>query len=819
MVFLAHGYQVDMVDRTAQTRLVRGHSMASVELHGARGNLKRVPSRMATLIKKYDGTPCFVGGKSVWKFDDSKYGIGGSLADWLSCAQVTLDSIEQGPFGPRHLRTNGLSLRLIFEYHNARHHEKTGDESTVCILTVDRFQGVATMLQPVYESLQIPTFLGGYASKHVKKVYGVAIVTRIAGRYWEFDFEKLLSTFVKMFVLFQIPSLVTRCLALYFFGQLSEIYRRARRTKLNVHSHFQDAIAKMMLAAMGFRGLMGGIWKGKSSEIDGLTIREWHTHMLDLFHSHIDSGAICERQLKHMAAVTFKHLDHSHSGKITCRDFIRSCSSHDTFDMDSLAQLLVMRKQLVSGVLDSAYIRMQRSLVVAKESDRRSPHEAKKWTETIASIAAANNKDDNTSGEADDDVFQDFGPQPRSNPDLHDFHMERLPSTDLFHDFHLESDAAMAAEDGQASGSSGVGSLMLAAGTSAQFKAVQQGYSDVLRRVEAIEDACIESRVAALEARHGMGAHSYAAAMAVDGCASPEPECERVLKIDDRLALINESKDPKSTTQPVDHRRQSVEEWEDKFKTQLEAERVARLCGQNTLASILGRQFENAMAVLEQRLAALESQVLAPRRLPAQPAPLSEPEAELPSQTSVGHQRERPVQSRIDERTALEKMVGPRRTEEVLRNSGNDAYVFSSPGGLMPLASKPLCHNNKGCCAAALEPQCSSRPLRSNRSSAGGTTAGKPQSPGPAPGGQPVPRIARGATTTLLPHGVLSSRRALSPRRLMSPMQQSAAANAATAVSTASAACGSSDIRLQPKALRQQTATDSHRHYIRSGSI
>jgi len=399
-------------------------------------------------------------------------------------------------------------------------------------------------------------------------------------------------------------------------------------------------------------------------------------------------------------------------------------------------------------------------------------------------------------------MFQDVGPE---SPDLlESVGTEQRPSTDVFRDFHSASNAAAVADDIQALGASGVESLLAAEGTSAQFGVVQEGDADVMRRIKALEDACIESRIAALEAKHGIGDCSCVSAMAADACASAEPECERILEIEDSLDLVNEWKDPKRRKQPVAHLRRSVEEWEDEFKTQLEGERLARLRGQNTLQAVLGRQFANAIAILEQRLAFLESQLLPPGRLPARQIPLSEPESELlPSQSSFGHQGETPVQSRIHERTVPAATVGRRSTEELPQSSGDIGYPPQ-----LPLSSLGLDRQRPpGWCGVAAEPHCSSRPLRSASSSAGGPTAGQPQSlghPFPAPAKPRVPRI----------YGILS------PRKLMSPRKQPAPASAAMAVGAFPAACdssSSSDMGPQPRALRPQSRAETD--HIRSWNI
>merc|ERR1712129_322245 len=131
--------------------------------------------------------------------------------------------------------------------------------------------------------------------------FGIRMLTKTTGAIMVSDITSNVEAIVQLAVLSTFPRAVTAFIALYCLGLVSELYRRARRTRFSIQSQIRYAVAKMMLAEIGFRGLLGGDWKGKASAMRGLGRRRLLDHMNDVFHQAVSDGNLQPCDLENMA--------------------------------------------------------------------------------------------------------------------------------------------------------------------------------------------------------------------------------------------------------------------------------------------------------------------------------------------------------------------------------------------------------------------------------------------------------------------------------------------------------------------------------------
>jgi len=201
------------------------------------------------------------------------------------------------------------------------------------------------------------------AIDHVFRRRGVAVEARVKGSFRTFEISRTVNALVNFIVLFHLPLQFTQMVALYLLGIVSEIYRRARRTRLNAYNHFQHAISRTIMAETSFRGIVGGVFKGRISGV-GLTPQGLHDHISDLFHEEVKNGLVTTEELNSMAALTFKHLDSGNKGLITCSDFVKSLSTHEFFDVRMMARFFSSStsRSVFQNLLDSSHRRQNQSL-------------------------------------------------------------------------------------------------------------------------------------------------------------------------------------------------------------------------------------------------------------------------------------------------------------------------------------------------------------------------------------------------------------------------------------------------------------------------
>jgi len=368
VVALRHGFQVD---------LSRGRNQEVVRESVSMG--QDTTAGILTIIKDHNGVECVVGGKSSWSsLEAARAGIRGKLSEWLACAGVP--SLEMSPAKltagtglPPHLRSMGLKLNMHRDYlnrHDANH------PGTVCFLRVSAT--VEWTVGPTSQiGLQLPFAVAG--SMHVESTHlsvGVEVQAReIGGYYAVFSYRHTVRAIVDCLVLWQVPFYIVKFLGLICLGQLSELYRRAARTRFDFFGHVPRAISKMMLANTGFRGLLGGLWTGRANKLPAMSRRGLSDHLFDLFDDSVQSGLLSQQEVQQMATVTFQHLDSKAKGGITCGDFIRSCTADDVMTLQQLTKFLSKHERTaLEGMLDDSRIRLNDQLKVESET-RVSEHD------------------------------------------------------------------------------------------------------------------------------------------------------------------------------------------------------------------------------------------------------------------------------------------------------------------------------------------------------------------------------------------------------------------------------------------------------------
>jgi len=350
---------------------------------------------MLTVVMLPDYTDtCMVGGKSEWKRMDLAHGITGTLSEWLTCAGVTMDSnpadvLQEAPVGMSpHLRTMGFRLELTLEYTNDAH--SYPDHAIVCLVTAQVVP--AWQMRTNTDYVLLGALDNGRRAWRNRLAHGVVVQLKVTGDFRKFDFKKFMDFFVSSLVLLQLPFHISEFIALYMLGFISEIHRSAKRSKLNVSNDFYSTIARMLVAEMGFRGLMRGQWKGSIKHLSGLTSQDLLHHIYGVFNEEIQSGVLQRHELQRMAIATFSHLDQHSKGIITANDFIRECTTNESISVKNAAKLFDEEQAygLMQRILDNSH--SQRMKIFAMTDSQ---------ADLKRSMSMSEGSDDDAAGEHD----------------------------------------------------------------------------------------------------------------------------------------------------------------------------------------------------------------------------------------------------------------------------------------------------------------------------------------------------------------------------------------------------------------------------------
>jgi len=212
-----------------------------------------------------------------------------------------------------------------------------------CFVTVEA-QVAWTSAPSIHDFVFVPNGRGLVRTEHVRNQWGVLITTHVTGTFWYFNPKSLVDALVQISVLFQLPVAICRFVALYCLGHVSEIYRRARTTKFDIYSAFHGGIARMLLAEIGFRGLLGGVWGDRLGSRASLTSESLFGHVQEVFQEQIDARVFKLQDIRQIAALTYRHMNHDHAAGVSCNEYIRSVMHDDTFDPSLLCKVLEDRQ-------------------------------------------------------------------------------------------------------------------------------------------------------------------------------------------------------------------------------------------------------------------------------------------------------------------------------------------------------------------------------------------------------------------------------------------------------------------------------------------
>eukprot|EP00929_Paragymnodinium_shiwhaense_P056856 TRINITY_DN28465_c0_g1_i1.p1 TRINITY_DN28465_c0_g1~~TRINITY_DN28465_c0_g1_i1.p1 ORF type:complete len:677 (+),score=143.86 TRINITY_DN28465_c0_g1_i1:190-2220(+) len=355
-LLLNHGYEAKTDDTGRHTQ--RGSSLSKTIEHISDGKVvKQSPGEILTVIKTPTGEPCEVGGKSRWTYEDSQVGIGGPLKDWVGCAGATLDSnpsvVEGGPLAgtPQHMRTMGLQLELTMKYINhfteaGIHTAKDGHNIVLC--------EIRPSIRPIWSSrttvdtIQSPGLRDDEGTiERSQYLYGINVITSSSGEFRFFDLAGFVTGIVNTYVILTFPMMVIQFIALYCVGQVSSIYYEAKRTPFSIFDFFHGICARMMVATVGYRGLKGGMWEGKATDLGGLELDVMKTALEDSFAKHIHNGTLQDREVRRLCRVMYAgfakfaegETDTAREGtlEVSYDDFLEACLSNEHVDMSKFA--------------------------------------------------------------------------------------------------------------------------------------------------------------------------------------------------------------------------------------------------------------------------------------------------------------------------------------------------------------------------------------------------------------------------------------------------------------------------------------------------
>jgi len=396
-VLILHGYEVDLRGGH-RDRLIRGSADSRSFTESWGGRIEVLEGELITLIRTPTGEACAVGGRSEWMPADASRGIGGSLKEWLACAGVDLETdpkrFKPTASFPDHLRTMGLTLLLSLRYENVG---LDTFRRVYCTVNVDV---IVEWTRRSYIDFTVLPSPSNNATEALRKrlAYGVAVELRVSGRMYTYNIATFFSFLVESIVVMQLPLFIVQFISLYCMGIISEIYRSAKRTRLNIFQHFHSALSRMVLAEMGFRGIVGGKWQGSVADLE-LTETELYQHITDIFSEQINSGVLQVAEVRRMVAITFKQLDVNGGGSICCNEFIKSCLAGEQITVDIMARFFDddARVGVVRKSLDSSWQHRRKSF--SDLDSCNSPRESKRTG--IANAVSEVINDDSSKGSSE----------------------------------------------------------------------------------------------------------------------------------------------------------------------------------------------------------------------------------------------------------------------------------------------------------------------------------------------------------------------------------------------------------------------------------
>jgi len=299
------------------------------------GIVAQTSSDLQTTFRAADGGLCHFGGRSEWKLSEAAGGISGTVHELLHCAGVTLDSNPESllagatlPSSPPHLRTQGVRLELHMDFR----------EDLLGHMFCDvRVVGTPVATAVWTRDVQPWGGIGSASAQHSRRAHGIALSARVSGTIYTFSWVQVVRGFVDITVVLQIPRFIIYIISMYMMGLVSEIYRGSAKTKLNIFGKFHGSVAKLILAEVAFRGLVGD-WNNSRENLPGITPKMMFKRLQSIFQAQLDSGILDENELLKMTAVIFNLMDKDGGGRVCCGEFIEACTDDGELNLNRMAQ-------------------------------------------------------------------------------------------------------------------------------------------------------------------------------------------------------------------------------------------------------------------------------------------------------------------------------------------------------------------------------------------------------------------------------------------------------------------------------------------------
>jgi len=182
----------------------------------------------------------------------------------------------------------------------------------------------------------------------------------VAGEFSLFDWAQVVSFIVEFTVLCQLPSMLLRTICLFGMGFMSEMYRRACKTRLDVYHLFHGAISRMLTAQVTYRVLtMQGSALGEKrvphalldslgGERDaGLTNDIMMQHLNSVFAESIADGTMDEAHLERLGRIFFHRLDEEDNHSVTRAEFMNVWMNGDCIHPEEVCRFFANEKKAV----------------------------------------------------------------------------------------------------------------------------------------------------------------------------------------------------------------------------------------------------------------------------------------------------------------------------------------------------------------------------------------------------------------------------------------------------------------------------------------
>jgi len=380
-----HGFEANLGGSERPRVVVRAGTGLESVFMGPLDDMKRqLGSGLLTVILKADRSRCTVGGRAAWSADAAAGGISGSIKEWLACADVTLDSDPQSVVPsqvklPRHLRTVGIAMQLVLEYTNV--HSEPNHDGVVCFVTVEVEPLSAAASLERKDIVQLPLPPQNQTAWRTRASRVVAVSLKAGGSYRYFNLGAAPQVLVNMLVLLQLPALVLSFIVLRCLGRQSQVYRNARKSRLDPFQQFLSAISRSMVAEAGFRSTLGGTWEGGMAELDGLSPQRLFHHLRDVCRDELKSGAMKEAELQQVALATVHQLGTTETGTVSCAQFVRACMANESVNLQDVARVVAEYSRFSHEGIKEAQLDDPES---ALASSTAFSSQRKKWEAEIA---------------------------------------------------------------------------------------------------------------------------------------------------------------------------------------------------------------------------------------------------------------------------------------------------------------------------------------------------------------------------------------------------------------------------------------------------